>query len=187
MILIVGLGNPGREYENTPHNMGRRAVLHWAAAQNFPDFRLEKKFNAQVSENAAGEQKVVAALPETFMNNSGVSVTALAHFYKLQPENIWVAHDDIDIPLGNVRVALGGGSAGHHGIASIVEKLGSADFWRIRIGIAPAEPLIMPLEAYVLQKTAMREEDARSAIARAKDLLSLALEQGMAGAREASD
>lgn len=186
-ILIVGLGNPGKEYENTPHNMGQIAVLLWAGEQHFPEFRFEKKFTAQVSKGVIGEQNVIAALPETFMNNSGVSVLALANFYKIPPENIWVAHDDIDIPLGNVRIAFGGSSAGHHGIESVVEKLGTADFWGFRIGIAPALPLAIPLEAYVLQKNSINEKQAGRAITRAKTLLSLAFGEGLEKAKEVSD
>ena len=197
-ILIVGLGNPGEEYKNTPHNMGRLAVSLWTSGQHFPEFRLEKKFAAQMSEGMAGEQKIIVALPETFMNNSGVSVAAIANFYrpsrkaserhsKISTKNILVVHDDIDIPLGNVRVALGGSSAGHYGIESIVEKLSTANFWRFRVGIRPLEPLQIPLEAYVLQKNTIDKEQTSRAIARVKTLLSLALEQGVEAAREKSD
>lgn len=186
-ILVVGLGNPGKEYERTPHNMGRLAVSLWTQERRFPEFCPEKKFSAQTSENATGEQKTIAILPETFVNKSGDAVAAIAGFYKIRPENIWVAHDDIDIPLGNVRAAFGGGSAGHHGIESVVEKLGTANFWRFRVGIAPAVPLAIPLDAYVLRKNAISEEDANRILAKIKMLLSLALAEGPKRAQDASN
>ena len=187
MLLIVGLGNPGNEYENTPHNMGRRCVFRFAEEHGFEAFHAEKKFNALVSEKTADGQKIIAVLPETFMNNSGDAVSAIAAFYKITAEGIWVLNDDADIPLGAIRIAFGGGSAGHHGIESIAEKLGTTDFWRFRIGIGQKEPLTIPLEAYVLQKDAIGTAAEKDIAAKVNNLLELALEKSLEEAQKNAD
>jgi PTH1 family peptidyl-tRNA hydrolase len=127
--MIVGLGNPGKEYANNRHNIG------FCVLDRFVSFHTQK-FNAEF----ATVDDCVYLKPQTFMNSSGVSVYACAAFYKIEPNDIIIIHDEMDVPFGEVRYKLGGGHAGHRGVKSIVESLGSDKFVRIRCGIGrPAE------------------------------------------------
>lgn len=146
MIIIIGLGNQGKRYTNTPHNIGFEIIDKFAMKNNFPEFKLSKKFNALISE----DNNVILIKPETFMNQSGKSVQAITSFYKTK--NITVVHDDIDLILGDVRISKNSGSAGHKGVQSIIKELGSKDFTRIRIGIQPQKGKPKSIERYVLQK-----------------------------------
>jgi PTH1 family peptidyl-tRNA hydrolase len=136
--LVVGLGNIGPEYEDTRHNAGfwlADAVAHAAGAS----FRNEKGFYGAVAK--AGGAYLLK--PSTYMNRSGQAVLALAAFYKIAPDEILVAHDELDLPPGSVKMKQGGGHAGHNGLKDILARLGSADFWRIRIGIGHPRELGM--------------------------------------------
>lgn len=134
MKLIVGLGNPGRDYARNRHNAGFMCLSHFAREQGI---RLDKKLaNARTGTGEIGGEKVVLARPQTFMNLSGQAVARLVDRFKLEPEDIIVIHDDLDLPLGRIRVRRGGGSGGHNGINSIIASLGSRDFNRIRVGIS---------------------------------------------------
>lgn len=137
MKLIVGLGNFGPEYEQTRHNLGFIALDNFRENQGYSDWHREHKFKAQASEGQAGEEKLILAKPETFMNLSGQAVKLLADFYKIAPSDIWVLHDELDLPLGKLRISVGSGSAGHKGVESIIKSLGTKDFVRFRLGIAP--------------------------------------------------
>jgi len=132
--LIVGLGNPGQTYEATRHNAG-----FWLADQIAEDLRAsyahEQGFFAWVAKGRTNNASVMLAKPATFMNKSGQAVGALARFFKLTPEQILVLHDELDLPPGQVKLKQGGGHAGHNGLRDIQSVLGSADFWRLRIGI----------------------------------------------------
>jgi PTH1 family peptidyl-tRNA hydrolase len=130
MKLIVGLGNPGEKYTNTRHNIGFLVIDDLAKKQGI-SFNFEKKFEAEIGEES--DAKFVK--PQTFMNESGKSVVRVKDFYKIELENIIVIHDDVDLDLGKVRVSKGGSSAGHKGIQSIIDNLGTSDFWRIRVGV----------------------------------------------------
>lgn len=135
MWLFVGLGNPGKEYEKNRHNVGFM-TLDTISKQNsgvFPDDRT--KFQGLLSEGRIGTQKVLLLKPQTYMNDSGQSVARVAKFYKIDTAQILVFHDELDIAPGDVRIKQGGGNAGHNGLKSIQSHLGSADFWRVRIGI----------------------------------------------------
>jgi PTH1 family peptidyl-tRNA hydrolase len=135
--LIVGLGNPGSEYERTRHNVGFRALDGLAAVRG-ARFVEVPKYQAELAEIEDASGKSVLVKPTTFMNKSGEAVGALAQFYKLSPGDIWVVQDDIDLEIGRLRLKLGGGgSGGHNGVKSIEEALGSADFPRLKIGVAP--------------------------------------------------
>lgn len=136
MLLIIGLGNPGKEYEKTRHNAGFIILNKIKENYNFPDFKFNKKFNAEISKGQIEEKEILLVKPQTFMNNSGQAVGSIMDFYKLTPENILVIHDDIDIEFGKNRIASDSGSAGHNGIRDIIEKIGTQKFARIRIGIA---------------------------------------------------
>ena len=135
--IIVGLGNPGKEYVKTRHNAGFVALEAFARLHDFSAFNLEKKFGSEVATGKIGRHKVTLAKPQTFMNESGRAVQALLNFYKLPPTELIVIHDDKDIPLGEYRVQTARGSAGHNGVASIIAALGTNEFSRLRIGIAP--------------------------------------------------
>ena len=148
MILIVGLGNPGKVYEHTRHNAGFLALDAFAKEHGYPAFKLSSKSKAFVSESILGSAKVLLAKPQTFMNKSGASVKSLM---KTKP-GLVVVHDDIDIPIGTVRVSKDRGSAGHKGVDSIIEQLGSKDFTRIRIGVQPLAGKPENVEDFVLQK-----------------------------------
>ena len=158
MILIVGLGNPGIKYKRTRHNIGFRVLDEFQRENNFPDFKFFKKFNALISEGNIGRKKVILAKPQTFMNNSGQAVKNLTIHYSLPFINLIVVHDDIDLPLGKIRISKSRGSAGHKGIESIIKELRSKNFVRIRIGIRNQELRIKNIEKFVLQKFTEEEE-----------------------------
>ncbi len=135
MILIVGLGNPGRKFQNTRHNTGFRVLDEFAKKNNFPEFKLSKKFNTLISENVFSNKKIILAKPQTFMNNSGKSLKILNTKYKIQNTNLWVIHDDIDLPLSKIKIVKNRGSAGHKGVESIIKEIGTKNFVRFRVGI----------------------------------------------------
>lgn len=158
MYLIVGLGNPEVEYENTRHNAGRTALSFFQKKTSFPVFVENKKFVALISEGYMGKsqrtvgiptsvlknkkstsgEKVVLALPETMMNYSGKAVGALVSFYKIKPQYVIVLHDDSDIIFGNIKISFAKSSGGHRGVDSVRRALKTEKFWRIRIGIQPS-------------------------------------------------
>ena len=132
--LIVGLGNPGREYETTRHNVGFRWVGELARLQNL-SFKNETKFHGLAARGQLHGREMLLLKPQTFMNASGRAVGALAQFYKIAPAEILVVHDDLDLPPGVARLKLGGGHGGHNGLKDIIAHLGTRDFWRLRLGI----------------------------------------------------
>ena len=132
--LIVGLGNPGREHERDRHNAGFWLVERIAGLRRV-EFKKESKFQARVARFAAGDGEVWLLQPQTYMNLSGAAVSALAGFYKITPDQVLVAHDELDLPAGGVKLKLGGGHAGHNGLRDIAARLATGDFWRLRIGI----------------------------------------------------
>jgi PTH1 family peptidyl-tRNA hydrolase len=139
-ILVVGLGNPGSEYERTRHNIGFIVVDSWAGS----DATWKKEHNALTTRCEIDGRKVIFAKPQTFMNNSGIAVSALMNFYKIPLENLVVVHDDMDIPIGDTRRKVGGGSAGHNGIKSIDAHVGR-EYLRIRIGIGHPREMGLPI------------------------------------------
>jgi peptidyl-tRNA hydrolase, PTH1 family len=147
MRLLVGLGNPGSRYAMTRHNVGFMAVD--ALVQRYRVAAFRPKFQGALAEGVIGDQRILLLKPETYMNASGDSVGAAARFYKIDPGEIAVIHDDIDLAEGKLRVKRGGGSGGHNGLRSIDDALGP-DYWRVRIGIG--HPGMKELvEPYVLQ------------------------------------
>jgi peptidyl-tRNA hydrolase, PTH1 family len=145
--LVVGLGNPGKEYERTRHNAGFWLVERHAQASGFT-LRKDPKFKALVGKNAAGAWFL---LPQSFMNLSGQPVQMLAGFFKIKPEEVLVVHDELDFEPGVARVKQGGGIAGHNGLRDISQRLGSHDYWRLRIGVG-RPPAGTEGGDYVLQK-----------------------------------
>ncbi|TAM89681.1 MAG: aminoacyl-tRNA hydrolase [Candidimonas sp.] len=132
--LIVGLGNPGPQYEATRHNAGFWLVDHFADDLS-ASFMMEKTFSAWVAKARFESAAVILAKPTTFMNRSGLAVGALARFYKLAPEQVLVLHDELDLLPGQVKLKQGGGHAGHNGLRDIQRELASSNFWRLRVGI----------------------------------------------------
>lgn len=139
MWLVVGLGNPGDQYMGTRHNVGFTAIDAVAKAEtDFTAWRMGKKWNALVSSGTMHNEPVALAKPQTFMNLSGNAIQALVAFRKLSPNNVIVIHDEVDLPVGTIRIQKGGSAAGHHGIESIIASVGH-DFIRVRIGVANAK------------------------------------------------
>ncbi len=131
MTLIVGLGNPGKKYAGTRHNIGFNVVEALKEKSNFPDFKFDKKFNGSISE----KEGVTLLKPETYMNKSGISIASFSRYYKISPENIVVIHDDVDFLLGKLKVDKGRSSGGHKGVQSIINHLSTKNFWRLRFGV----------------------------------------------------
>jgi peptidyl-tRNA hydrolase, PTH1 family len=147
--LVVGLGNPGARYRDTRHNLGRRAV---ELIGDELDASWRSRWNGRVSELRDGDERLALLVPETFMNESGRSVAPALRFYKLPPERLVVVHDELDLELGDVRAKQGGGLAGHNGLRSLAETIGTQDFLRVRIGIGrPERGDRRPVADWVLQ------------------------------------
>jgi len=147
-FLIVGLGNPGREYKDNRHNVGFMLVDRLSVRLDARMSRVQAR--ALVGSVNYEGNKIILAKPQTYMNLSGQSIQGLARFYKLPLENVIVAHDDLDLPFGTIRIRPGGGPGGQRGVASAIERLGTKDFRRLRIGIG-RPPGRMDPAAYVLQ------------------------------------
>jgi PTH1 family peptidyl-tRNA hydrolase len=146
--LLIGLGNPGREYKDNRHNIGFMLVDRLAVRLDARGMKLQSK--AIVTSGLYEDRKLILAKPQTYMNLSGQSVQGLLHFYKIPPENLIVAHDDLDLPLGTIRIRPGGGAGGQRGMASTIEYLGTKDFPRLRLGIGRPPGRMAPAD-YVLQ------------------------------------
>jgi PTH1 family peptidyl-tRNA hydrolase len=170
--LIVGLGNPGRDYEETRHNAGFWFCARLAQARGVT-LAHESRFHGIVGRNGA----IWMLLPQTFMNRSGQSVGALARFHRITPAEVLVVHDELDIPPGQLRLKFGGGMGGHNGLKDITSHLGTQDYWRLRIGIGhPGDR--NEVVNYVLKPPRRDEqEEIDAAIERAVDLMSL-IEKG---------
>ena len=154
MYIIAGLGNPGKEYTSSRHNSGYMAVEYLAEKL---DIKLNKlKFNSVYGDTSINGEKVMLVKPVTYMNRSGIAIMEIVKFYKIPTENLIVIYDDIDIPLGTLRIRPNGSAGTHNGMKSIVEGIGS-EFPRIRIGIGKNEE--MDLADYVLQKFSLSEKD----------------------------
>jgi PTH1 family peptidyl-tRNA hydrolase len=148
--LIIGLGNPGPEYQDTRHNIGFRCVDALAQAHGLK-FDQKKKSKARVADGTVVGKRILIAKPQTFMNLSGSSVQGLAAFYQIPPENMIVILDDLDLSLGTLRIRPKGGSGGHNGLTDIIQRLGTQEFPRIRFGIG-RPPERMDPAAYVLRR-----------------------------------
>lgn len=157
-ILVVGLGNPGKEYALTRHNVGFMAVDEFVARSDEMEGWIQKKdLKCLLSGGRIGDKRIMAMKPATFMNLSGEAVQAVADFYKIHPDNIVVIHDELDIDFGQIRLRKGGSDAGHNGVKSVTKHI-TADYGRIRIGIGPKTPEQMSSEDFVLQKFSKDEQ-----------------------------
>jgi peptidyl-tRNA hydrolase, PTH1 family len=138
MKLIVGLGNPGEKYEGTRHNLGFMVVdqlLKDLLSAKEAVWSINSKLKSDIASIEVGREKVILAKPQTFMNNSGMAVGLLLNFYKIKPEDLWLVYDELDLPVGSMKIRFGGAAAGHHGVESIMEKIGTDSFLRFRLGI----------------------------------------------------
>src|ERR1039458_6701275 len=157
-VIVVGLGNPGKAYDLTRHNVGFLCIDSFVKQTDEMSEWIQKKdLKALVSTGRLGDKQVIAMKPTTFMNLSGEAVQAVAHFYNLVPADIVVIHDELDIDFGQIRLRNGGSSAGHNGIKSVCQHIGE-DYGRIRIGVGPKHPAKIKSEDLVLQKFSATEQ-----------------------------
>jgi PTH1 family peptidyl-tRNA hydrolase len=152
-VVIFGLGNPGKEYENTRHNAGRMAVEYFAKKNDLPEFKFDKKSNSLISKNS----KVLITLPETFMNKSGFSAAKLVKPRK-ELKDLIVIHDDLDLPLGKIKISYGKNSGGHKGVESVMRALKTKNFWRIRIGVISGKKKPTDILKFIIGKFKPAEE-----------------------------
>lgn len=195
MKLIVGLGNPGEKYERSRHNMGfmvMESFLKEYEPVQKTTWEDSSKFKSDIAKidykpKVGALEKIILAKPKTYMNNSGLAVQLLATYYKIQPSDIWIIHDELDLPFGTMKIRFGGASAGHHGVISILESLGTDKFWRFRLGtgeshsrVKIAKHMIRSADQFVLSNFKPGEgKKVRELIKRAAKALETALEKGM--------
>ncbi len=158
MFLIMGLGNPGKKYEKSRHNVGFMAIDFLMSVYNIKKLKLNKSLKAEMLLENIFDQKIILVKPTTYMNHSGHAIQHIKNYYKLQNENIIVVYDELDLPLGEIRVKKEGSSAGHNGIKSIMEYLATDKFWRIRVGITNNKREKMPVDKFVLSNFSYFEQ-----------------------------
>jgi peptidyl-tRNA hydrolase, PTH1 family len=175
-LLVAGLGNPGRQYERTRHNLG------WLVADELArrgDGAFRSKFSGQLAEMRLDDLRLALLKPETYMNESGRSLSAAARFFKVDPEALLVVHDDVDLEAGRLQARLGGGLAGHNGLRSISQSLGSKDFLRLRIGVGrPGRGDRRSVSDYVLAPFDA-DEDVDELVSRSADAVELLAREGL--------
>jgi peptidyl-tRNA hydrolase, PTH1 family len=180
-LLVAGLGNPGREYEQTRHNLGWLVVDELARRH---DGAFRSKFSGQLAEARLGEQKLALLKPETYMNESGRSIAAAARFFKVEPGALLVVHDDVDLEPERLQARLGGGLAGHNGLRSIAQALGTNDFLRLRVGVGrPGRGDRRSVSDYVLSKFDP-ETDIDALVRRAADAVEVLAADGLEEAQQ---
>jgi len=176
-FLIVGLGNPGRTYQRTRHNLGFRVVDRLAERHEISVG--QKKFKGQFGSGSIGEKRVCLLKPQTYMNLSGDAVAEAVNFLKIPLEQVLIAHDDVDLELGRVQVKFGGGHGGHRGLQSVIESLAAGEFARIRIGVNRPEGDI-EVSDYVLEPFSPAEQaTAEEAVGRAAEAAAAWLKDGL--------
>jgi peptidyl-tRNA hydrolase, PTH1 family len=179
-FLIVGLGNPGPDYRHNRHNVGFMVVDALAAAENIPIQRVEQR--ALLGKGLLDGARLILAKPQTYMNNSGTSVASLARFYKVPYEQLLVVHDDLDLPFGSLRLRPLGGTGGQKGMESIVEKLGTREFPRLRVGISRPPGRMDPAD-YVLHNFDPPQQDLLpEVLGRAVDAIRMFVLEGIEAA-----
>lgn len=186
MKLIAGLGNPGEKYERTKHNLGfvvLDGLLQDLTEVEKTDWKEDKKSNSLI----ARINDLILAKPQTMMNASGHAVKELITTYQLPITNLWIVHDDVDLPLGKVKIRMGGGTAGHHGVESVIDKLGTDQFFRFRLGIGhPRKKGKLEIrseravEGYVLREFDVNEtSEVKQMVKKATQAIKIALEKGL--------
>ena len=187
--MIAGLGNPGEEYAQTRHNAGFKAIDELARQANVTYWKNQAgaevaSIKVNDAEAEGGKREVILVKPQSYMNTSGGPISKLCAQYKVSVEELLVIHDELDIPAGDVRIKVGGGHAGHNGLRSIIDKMGSRDFSRVRVGIGNP-PERMPVADFVLKQLRSREaEDFDETTARAAEAAATALTRGVIFARD---
>lgn len=198
MKLIVGLGNPGKKYEQTRHNLGFLAVDHVLKdlGTNKDDWTSNSKLKSNIApysiqKTSGEEEKLLLAKPQTLMNNSGMAVKLLVEYYKVASEDLWIVYDELDLPVGSMKIRFGGAAAGHHGVESIMEALGTDGFWRFRLGIGTSHDKehaigrqhLRDAKEYVLDQFHSNEAGkARELIKHGSRAIQMALEKGIEAA-----
>ncbi len=182
LLVVLGLGNPGPDYEGTRHNLGADTVR--TAAGRFGLSLSKASLGSLWAKGAIAGRQVVAALPQTFMNRSGLAASQLLGYYKLGPECLVAVHDDLDLPLGRIKVSRGGGAGGHKGVASLMQALGTGDFARLKVGIGRPR-YDEPVERYVLAGFySDQNEEVVNTIEAAADCLVVMLTEGIDAAMQ---
>ncbi len=178
-FLIVGLGNPGEEYANTPHNLGFMVIDRLAESHSI---RVSRKENTSfVGLGETGGKQVALAKPQTYMNLSGPAVRGLLERYELKPDRLIVVYDELDLPWGSMRIRMNGSAAGHNGVKSLIGSLGTNEFTRIRIGIHPGNPV--KGEQFVLAPfKRAQKQDVEETVGRAADAVEFIIAEGAAQA-----
>jgi PTH1 family peptidyl-tRNA hydrolase len=180
-LLVAGLGNPGRGYERTRHNIGFLVADELARRQ---DGSFRSKFNGQLAEVRLDDLRLGLLKPETYMNVSGKSVAAARKFFKVEPDDLLIVHDDVDLEQGRLQARLGGGLAGHNGLRSIAAALGTPDFLRLRIGVGrPERGDPRPVADYVLSEFEP-EVDVDALVTRAADAVEALARDGLEAAQQ---
>ena len=175
-LLVAGLGNPGPEHASDRHNVGWMVVDELARRHQGS---FKGKFRGRIADARVGSAKLALLKPETYMNESGASIQAAAAFYKLPPAQVLVVHDDVDLETARLQARLGGGLAGHNGLRSIAQRLGSQEFLRLRIGVGrPGRGDPRPVSDYVLSGFAA-EDDTEAILARAADAVECLVAEGL--------
>jgi len=180
MFLVVGLGNPGAQYENTRHNMGFRVVDELARRLELSS--LKSKCHSFIGEAKISGHKTIIAQPQTFMNNSGPAVRGLVEWFKIKPNGLILVYDDVDLEVGQLRVREKGNAGGHHGVESVIASLGTTSFARVRIGIG-RESLMDDVTEYVLQKIPPAQQEVLDeAVISAADAVESIIADGLSAA-----
>ncbi|MFA5047940.1 MAG: aminoacyl-tRNA hydrolase [Patescibacteria group bacterium] len=183
MKLIIGLGNPGKIYQNTWHNLGFMVLDELKNTWNLKDFKLAPKLQAEVCEGKVGREKIVLAKPATFMNNSGVTVFLLLKYYKAKISDLIVIHDDIALPLGKIRLVIDSSAGGHNGVKSIIEHLSAQNFIRLKVGAKTPILNHKDVPDYVLDKISSNyKEEINANKKRAASAVCVLLEDGLESA-----
>ena len=194
MKLIVGLGNPGEKYIDTRHNAGFMVVDHllkeFGTAKD--TFSSNSKLKSDIAtftiQTETGEEKVILAKPQTYMNESGQAVSLLMHFYKVEADDLWLVYDELDLPMGTLKIRNGGAAAGHRGVGSVMDSIGTDKFWRFRLGIGVShnkeEPIgkqyIRDAKEFVLDTFSQAEQGKlREMIKHATQALQCGVEKGL--------
>ncbi|MBL7054014.1 aminoacyl-tRNA hydrolase [Patescibacteria group bacterium] len=178
MILIIGLGNPGEKYKQTRHNIGKTIVKNFGKNFEFNKFKQDKKNKAKTT----SQKNIILAIPSTYMNESGQTARLLENYFLKEPKSsIWIIHDEIDLPLGKIKISINRSSAGHRGVESIIKQVKSKEIVRFRIGIGKNENIAS--EKYVLKRFSKDEEETKQKIIKiAQQAIDYAIKNGVSKA-----
>lgn len=188
MKLIIGLGNPGEKYSKTRHNLGFEVLEEFRKKNNLSEWESEAKFKSEIIKI---ENDLILARPQTFVNNSGLAAQAITNFYKITPNDVVIVQDDLDLPLGQIKAKIGGSGNGHHGLESIIDKLGTDQFIRVRLGIGNEKShsgehqrISFAAERFVLDQFLLKEKsEVKQMIKQAIKALEVIFDKGIEAAQ----